>query len=127
MRCAALSIGICRCWLISVPQHHGTLRYQLDRLGRLGKRLSHQHQQQLFGAQVGGSWQRRWGLLRLGLVGKAGIYGNEASQRTFLGDFGNTFVFATQRPKDRTLPCGATGVNETIDITKTFSFVSATT
>ena len=75
----------------------------------------------LFGGQFGGSWQHRWGVLRLGVVGKAGVYGNNASQRTFLGDFGNTFVFRDSKTKGTNAAfVGELGVNETIDITRNF-------
>lgn len=46
----------------------------------------------LFGAQAGARWRAQRGIWGLEIVKKAGIYGNNASQSTYLGDFGNTVV-----------------------------------
>ena len=46
----------------------------------------------LFGAQIGGRLQKQSGRFGLDFVGKAGIFGNDAQQHTFLGDSNNTVV-----------------------------------
>jgi hypothetical protein len=46
----------------------------------------------LFGAQIGGRLQRQYGRFGLDFVGKAGIFGNDAQQHTFLGDSNNTVI-----------------------------------
>lgn len=46
----------------------------------------------LFGGQLGGGWQRQYRRFGLEITGKAGIFGNNATQGTFVGDFSNTFA-----------------------------------
>jgi len=51
----------------------------------------------LVGGQVGAGWHHDWTRVRLALDTKFGVFANVASQETFLGDFGNTFVRRSYR------------------------------
>lgn len=46
----------------------------------------------IYGAQIGGRWRKEWKRFGLDFEGKAGIFGNDANQQSFVGDFDNSFV-----------------------------------
>jgi hypothetical protein len=76
----------------------------------------------LFGGQFGSRWQRQWNRLGLDIVGKAGIYGNDASQHTFVGDFDDAFVLRNSTTNGgRVAFIGEVGINGTYKLTKTLS------
>lgn len=47
----------------------------------------------LYGFQLGAKVERQFNRVLGSVTGKAGIYGNDASQRTFVGDFDNSTIF----------------------------------
>ncbi len=47
----------------------------------------------LYGAQIGTRYRTQFNRFRLEAAGKVGVFGNDARQTQYLGDFDNTFVF----------------------------------
>jgi hypothetical protein len=74
----------------------------------------------LYGAQLGGRWQKEWNRFGLDFVGKAGIFGNASKQHTFVGDFDNTFVMRDSTTTGSHVAfVGELGINGTYKLTKT--------
>jgi hypothetical protein len=70
---------------------------------------------ELFGAQVGAMYKRQNPIFGWETFGKTGLYGNNAGQRTFLGDFNNTFVLRDYDVSETTAAFeGEWGVNGTM-------------
>jgi len=59
-------------------------------------------QNQLIGGQVGVGWNFCWGRFSAGIEEKFGVFGNAASQNTYLGDFGDSFTRRNYR--DESIP-----------------------
>lgn len=69
----------------------------------------------LLGAQLGAMYKRQNPIFGWETFGKLGMYGNNASQRTFLGDFNNTFVLRDSEVNDTVAAySGEWGVNGTM-------------
>jgi hypothetical protein len=74
----------------------------------------------LYGGQLGGRLRKEWDRFGLDFVGKAGIFGNTASQHTFVGDFDNTFVIRNSTTNgSRATFIGELGLSGTCRLTKT--------
>lgn len=70
---------------------------------------------ELFGAQLGAMYKRQNPIFGWETFGKTGLYGNNASQQTFLGDFNNTFILRDTDVNDATAAfSGEWGVNGTM-------------
>ncbi|MDY0166922.1 MAG: BBP7 family outer membrane beta-barrel protein [Thermoguttaceae bacterium] len=68
----------------------------------------------LYGAQLGGRWEATRGQLGVDFFGKAGVFGNAAGQRTFMGDLDNTVVLRDfNTTGSRTAFIGELGINAT--------------
>jgi hypothetical protein len=73
----------------------------------------------LYGGQIGGRWRCQIGVLGLDFVGKAGVFGNDASQRTFVGDFNNSFTFRDSHTgRCQAAFIGELGLNATVRLTQ---------
>lgn len=69
----------------------------------------------MFGGQLGVMYKRQNPIFGWETVGKAGLYGNNASQQSFLGDFNNTFIFRNSDVSESTVAfTGEWGVNGTM-------------
>lgn len=54
----------------------------------------------MFGGQLGAMFKRQNPIFGWETIGKFGMYGNNASQQSFLGDFNNTFVLRNSEVSD---------------------------
>jgi putative beta barrel porin BBP7 len=76
----------------------------------------------LFGGQLGARAQWRFGFLALETVVKAGLFGNDAKQHTFLSDFNNTFNLRNSRTDGGDAAfVGEIGVNAIVQLTRSMS------
>ncbi len=73
----------------------------------------------LYGAQIGASLKRQWSHLELEFLGKAGIFGAESRQQTFLGDNDNTTILRNTSVRGgQEAFIGELGFNGTLHLTE---------
>ncbi len=73
----------------------------------------------LYGAQIGASLKRQWSHVELEFLGKAGIFGAESRQQTFLGDNDNTTILRNTSVRGgQEAFIGELGFNGTLHVTQ---------
>jgi hypothetical protein len=96
-------------------------RFNLESLSQFGGTSDYRANtaNNLFGGQVGTTMNRQWGVFGLEVLGKVGIFGNDAQQRTYMTDLDSTSLLRDAYNRSGQVAfVGEIGINGTIQFTR---------